>query len=99
MKIAVLTETRPGETRVAASPETVKKLAALGAEIVVQSGAGAPSNFADAAYSEAGAAIASSAADAARGADLVLKVQRPTIEELSLLGRGAKLIAILSPHA
>ena len=99
MKIAVLTETRPGETRVAASPETVKKLTALGAEIVVQSGAGAHSNFADAAYSEAGAAIASSATDAARGVDLTLKVQRPTVEELSLLERGSKLIAILSPHA
>ncbi|MEE2691837.1 MAG: Re/Si-specific NAD(P)(+) transhydrogenase subunit alpha [Pseudomonadota bacterium] len=99
MKIAVLSETRPGETRVAASPETVKKFVALGAEVTVQSGAGAHSNFSDKAYADAGAMLAETAAGAAAGADLVLKVQRPTTEEISLLGRGAKLAAILSPHA
>jgi len=98
MKIAVLKETRAGETRVAASPETVKKFVALGAEVVVQSGAGEHARFADAAYAEAGSRISPSAADAAQGADLVLKVARPGAEELRVLGRGTKLAAILSPY-
>ena len=97
MKIAVLKETRAGETRVAASPETVKKFVALGADLVVQAGAGEHARFADADYAEAGAAISPSAADAAQGADLVLKVARPGAEELRVLGRGCKLAAILSP--
>jgi len=98
MKIAVLKETRADETRVAASPETVKKFAELGAEIVVQSGAGETARFADDDYMAAGAKISPSAADTAQGADLILKVQRPSTEELRVMGRGAKLVAILSPH-
>lgn len=96
MKIAVLKETRSGETRVAASPETVKKYVGMGAEVTVQSGAGDSARFADTDFVEAGAAISPSAADAVQGADLVLKVARPSAEELRVLGRGTKLIAILS---
>ncbi len=98
MKIAVLKETRSGESRVAASPESVKKFVGLGAEIAVQSGAGEGARFSDEAYREAGASISPSAADAAQGADLIVKVQRPTSEELRVFGRGAKLAAILSPY-
>ena len=98
MKISVLKETRSGETRVAASPETVKKYVALGADVVVQAGAGQTARFADADYTDAGAQISPSAADAAQGADVILKVQAPSTEELRVFGRGAKLIAILSPH-
>jgi len=98
MKIAVLKETRAGETRVAASPETVKKFIGLGAEIAIETGAGVGASFSDVEYTQAGAVIATSAADAAQGADLVLKVQRPTKEELRVFSKGVKLAAILSPH-
>jgi len=97
MKIAVLKETRSGETRVAASPETVKKFVNLGASIAVQSGAGDGARFSDAEYAEAGAEISPSAQDAAQSADLVIKVQRPTSEELRAIGRGARLAAMLAP--
>ena len=77
MLIGIPRETRPGETRVAATPETVKKLAASGAhKIVVEGGAGQGSSIPDADYVAAGATIGS-AADAL-GADLVLKVRAPT---------------------
>src|SRR5687768_9053905 len=71
MQIGVLKERRAGETRVAASPETVKKLIAAGCKVTVETGAGAASQFNDAAYQEAGAVIAPSAAAAAAGADVV----------------------------
>ncbi len=77
MKIAVLKERRDGETRVAATPETVKKFAGLGCDIAVESGAGAGSHISDTAFEEAGASIAKSAADAVKGADVILKVARP----------------------
>lgn len=99
MKIAVLKETRSGETRVAASPETVKKFVGLGATVAVQSRAGAGARFADDAYAEAGAEISPSAADAVQSADLVIKVQRPSSEELRVFGRGARLAAILAPYS
>ncbi|NOX83236.1 MAG: Re/Si-specific NAD(P)(+) transhydrogenase subunit alpha [Alphaproteobacteria bacterium] len=97
MKIAVLKETRADETRVAASPETVKKFVGLGAEVAVQSGAGDGARFSDAEYRDAGAEVRPSAADTAQSADLVIKVQRPSSEELRVLGRGARLAAVLSP--
>ena len=98
MKIAVLKETRDGESRVAASPETVKKYVGLGADVVIETGAGIGAQFPDQQFSEAGATIAASAAEAALGADLVLKVQRPTQEEMRVFSSGSKLAAILSPH-
>ena len=79
------------KTRVAASPETVKKFVGLGAEVSVQSRAGEDARFSDESYREAGAEISPSAADAAQNADLVVKVQRPSSEELRTLGRGVKL--------
>ncbi len=98
MKIAVLKETRSGETRVAASPETVKKFVGLGATVAVQAGAGEGARFSDEAFSEAGAEIGKSAADTAQSADLIIKVQRPSSEELRVFGRGARLLAVLAPY-
>ena len=104
MKIAIPRERRAGERRVAASPETVKKLKGLGLDVVVESGAGLGSSITDAAFEAAGAAIAADAASALADADIVLKVQRPLIaaeggeDELALIRRGALLFAILNPY-
>jgi len=97
MKIAILKERRPDETRVAATPESVKKLRSLAAEVAVESGAGAAAAFTDAAYAEAGATVADDAAAALAGADVVLKVLRPQPEELAALPKGAILAAVLDP--
>jgi NAD(P) transhydrogenase subunit alpha len=96
MIIGIPRETRPGETRVAATPETVKKLAASAKHsIVVEAGAGTASSIPDADFQAAGARIGS-AADAL-GADIVLKVRGPTAGELPQLKRGALLIGLLNP--
>jgi NAD(P) transhydrogenase subunit alpha len=99
MKISVLKERRPGETRVAATPETVKKLVSLGHVVTVESGAGTVAGFPDGAFTEAGASLAASAADAARGADIVFKVRRPLPDEVAALPEGAALIALMEPFA
>jgi NAD(P) transhydrogenase subunit alpha len=99
MKLAIPKERRDGETRVAASPDTVKKLTALGIDVVIESGAGAASHFSDADFKEAGAAIAQTEAEALGDADVVFKVQRPEPEEIGLMKKGAMLAAILSPYA
>ncbi len=104
MKIAIPRERRAGENRVAASPETVKKLKALSLEVVVETGAGLGSNLPDRVYQDAGAEIAPDAASALADADIVLKVQRPLLagegdlDELALIKRGALLLAILNPY-
>jgi NAD(P) transhydrogenase subunit alpha len=96
MIIGIPRETRAGETRVAATPETVKKLAASGQHpIVVEAGAGAASSLPDADFQAAGARIGS--ADEAFSADIVLKVRGPTAAELPRLKRGAMLIGLLNP--
>jgi proton-translocating NAD(P)+ transhydrogenase subunit alpha len=97
MKLAVLKETKPHERRVAATPDTIKKFIGLGFDVVVETGAGVSASIPDAAFEAAGARIASDAAAAARDADVVLKVQSPTAQELTTLKKGALLIAILSP--
>ena len=79
MKIAILKERRPDETRVAGSPETVKKFAELGADVVVEKGAGVKASLPDSAFTESGATIAASAKAALKGADVVLKVRAPMI--------------------
>ncbi|MFN7179818.1 Re/Si-specific NAD(P)(+) transhydrogenase subunit alpha [Hyphomonas sp.] len=99
MKISVLKERRPGETRVAATPETVKKLVGLGHTVTVESGAGTVAGFPDGPFTEAGASIAASAADAARGADIVFKVRRPLPDEVAALPEGAAVIALMEPFA
>ncbi len=98
MKIAVLKETRPGETRVAASPETAKKFIALGADVVVERDAGAEARFPDAAYEGAGASIVGSSKDAAHGADVVLAVRAPAAENFGAFQRGQSLICHVAPY-
>src|SRR3954464_1032334 len=98
MRIAVLSETDPIETRVAATPDMVKKYKNLGADVVVQAGAGAKSSISDAEFEAAGATIAQSAQDAVRDADIVLKVRRPANGELNGLKKGALLIGIMDPY-
>jgi proton-translocating NAD(P)+ transhydrogenase subunit alpha len=95
MKIAVAAETDPTEDRVAATPETVKKLKALGADIAVQSGAGVKSGIPDAEFAAAGASVD---ANAVRDADVVLKVRRPGATELAAYKKGALVIAIMDPY-
>ncbi len=103
MKIAIPKERRENEKRVAASPDTVKKFVGLGAEVVVETGAGTLSSFQDQDFVDAGASIAADAAAALKDADVVLKIQRPLTEaeggpdELSLMKSGATLIAQLAP--
>ena len=96
MKIAVLKETRDGETRVAASPDTVKKLTGLGCTVSVEKGAGAASHISDEAYKDVGAEIAASAGAATKGADVVFKVQRPTEDEMALLAKDQILVSTLA---
>jgi len=98
MKIAVLKETADGEKRVAATPETAKKFAALGASVAVEAGAGSSAGYADAAYAEAGATVGDRAAMLA-GADIVLGVQGPDAATLAGVARGAWLVASLNPVA
>src|SRR5262245_4287515 len=98
MKLAIAKEKRVGESRVAGTPETVKKLKGLGAEIIVETGAGAGAHFADQLYKDAGAVIAANAAEAFRDADVIFKVMRPLDDELQLMKRGAMLVAILQPY-
>jgi len=95
MRIGVPAETRPGETRVAATAETVKKLVAAGHQVVVEAGAGLAASQTDDAYASAGATIGT-AADAL-GADMVLKVRAPSAAELPSMRRGAALIGMLDP--
>ena len=99
MKIAVPKERRAREARVAASPETVKKLVGLGATVTVEAGAGAGASMLDAAYQAAGATIAADIAPALAEADAVLKVQRPSADEIVQIKPGAMLCCIMAPHA
>jgi NAD(P) transhydrogenase subunit alpha len=96
MLIGVPAETDPAETRVAATPETVKKFIGLGADVAVQQGAGMKSGVPDADYSSAGARLAS--AEEALSADIVLKVRRPDGRETAALKRGALVVAALDPY-
>ncbi|CAA7613570.1 Re/Si-specific NAD(P)(+) transhydrogenase subunit alpha [Magnetospirillum sp. UT-4] len=95
MKIAIPKERRAGEARVAASPDTVKKFVQMGFEVVVETGAGDGTDIADAVFQEAGATIAADAR-AAFESDVVLKVQRPTEDEIALLREGSVLISALA---
>ena len=103
MIVAIPKERRPGETRVAASPDTVKKLIDLGLDVVVEKGAGQAAAMTDEAYKAAGATIAKDTKTALEKADIVLKVQRPTgsddkTDEVALLKEGAVLLCILNAY-
>jgi proton-translocating NAD(P)+ transhydrogenase subunit alpha len=92
MQIGVVAESAPGETRVAATPATVRQLLALGYEVVIESEAGSASGFSDEAYAEAGAVIGD-----AWEADVVLKVNAPSAGEIGRLGDGATLAGLIAP--
>ncbi len=102
MKIGVVTERRAHERRVAASPDTVKRLAGQGHELLVEAGAGATSSFPDAAYERVGARVVARG-EAYGNADILLKVQRPlmngegAVDEMALLRRGSVLVGLLAP--
>ncbi|HEV2563313.1 MAG TPA: Re/Si-specific NAD(P)(+) transhydrogenase subunit alpha [Rhizomicrobium sp.] len=98
MKLAILKERRAGEARVAATPETVKKLKTLGLDIAVETGAGAGARIADADYVTQGASIAPDAATALKDADIVLKVRGPDASEIAGMKKGAVLAALLAPY-
>ena len=102
MKVTVVKERRAFERRVAASPDTVKRMVGMGLEVAVEAAAGDGAHFSDAAFAAAGAAIAADTETALAGADVVLKVQRPMIgdegvDELKYLKHGAALIGLLQP--
>ncbi len=97
MKIAVLRERAEGESRVAATPETVAKLIALGASVAVEAGAGALARFPDADYAAAGATLGAAAATI-KGADIVLTVRRPAAAALSTAAAGALVIGAMDPY-
>lgn len=96
--VAVAREAAPGERRVAATPETCKKLVALGAQVRVQRGAGLAAGFTDEAYAAAGAQLADDAAATLGDADLVLGVQPPA-STLAQLKQGAIVVGMLAPEA
>ncbi len=98
MRIAVPGESDSAETRVAATPETVKKFVALGAEVAVLKGAGLGAGITDADYESAGASIAKTASAALKGADIVLCVRRPDAAGLKGVSKGAAVLAIMDPY-
>ncbi len=94
MRLAVLKERRASETRVAATPETVKKLIGLGLSVVIESGAGAHASIPDQEFSAAGAEIAASPDTALSGAGIVFSVRMPDAEQRAMIPRGALLVCI-----
>ena len=96
--IAVTRERREGETRCAVTPETVKKLIALGAAVSVEAGTGIGSSIPDADYAEAGATVKPDTRAVLEGADIVLKVRGPTAQETSALKPGAIVVAMLDAY-
>jgi NAD(P) transhydrogenase subunit alpha len=98
MRIAVVKERAEGETRVAATPDTVKKIVAAGHTVVIETGAGAASSYLDDQFNAAGAEIAPSAAAAIGGANLLLKVRSPEADELAALGKGCGVAALMNPY-
>ena len=98
LKIAIPKATTPDEKRVAASPETVKKLCGLGAEIRIETQAGLESAVTDEMFKDSGAKIAKSAEEALKGANVILSVQAPSDEEIKLIPKGALLICQMNPY-
>src|SRR5689334_15969420 len=97
MKVGIPKEIFPQEKRVAATPTTVQRLRKRGCEVVVQAGAGEEASYLDAAYAEAGATIAPTAAELYAQAELVLKVRAPSPEEVDQLKEGTSLISFIWP--
>ncbi len=99
MRIAVLKERAPGETRVAATPDSVKKIIALGHSVVVETGAGERAAVPDSLFKDAGAQSAADAGAAIREADLTLKVRRPLAGEIAAMRPGSGVAALMEPYA
>lgn len=98
MKISVLKETAPHETRVAVTPDLVKRYCADGFAVCVEAGAGLAAGYTDDAYQAAGAVIAANAINTLKEADIVLKVQAPHEAEIKTMKPGATLVSLLDPH-
>ena len=97
VKLAVITETRAGENRVAVVPEVVGRLVNAGVEVAVQSGAGGKAHFPDSTYADKGATVTEGVEATLSGASLVAKVQAPTVEEVALLPEGTSVVSFLQP--
>jgi len=97
VKLAVPTESFAGERRVALIPEVAAKLAATGIEVAVQAGAGVAAHFPDAGYAEKGVTVAADRASLLSGAEVVAKVQPPTVEEVDALAPGTSTVSFLAP--
>lgn len=97
MRIAVTREVAPRERRVALVPKSVSAVAKLGADVVVEAGAGSPAGIADAEYSDAGATVANSASGAFQGADVILRVRRPEIDAIKDYPKNSVLVGMLDP--
>lgn len=97
MKLAIPKESAAGESRVAATPESTKKLIALGHEVTIETGAGVEAGFPDAAYRDEGAKIVATVAEAMKDADLIMRVRGPSEAEATALPEGAAVIALFDP--
>ncbi len=97
MKIAIIKETRDNENRVAATPDSIKKFIGLGHEVSIEKGAGLGASINDSDFEAAGAKIEKDAKSALKGANLLLKVRRPTSAELKLVEKGAGIVAFFAP--
>ena len=97
MQLVIPRETQPGENRVSATPETVKKLVRLGAEVVIESGAGTGAGISDADYEAAGASIGSDRSALLGSADMVLRLRKPEMDEISQLKSGCIHVSYLDP--
>ncbi|MDB5477713.1 MAG: transhydrogenase alpha subunit [Alphaproteobacteria bacterium] len=98
MKICCLSETAAHEARVSVTPDIAKRYIKDGFTVIIQTGAGLTAGYPDEAYVQAGAAIAANAAEALAEADLVLKVQAPSLTEINAVKTGAALVCLMDPH-
>ena len=98
VRVAVTQERHADETRVAATPDTVKKLIASGFEVIVESGAGAAASYPDAEYEAAGAKVVKGCVACLKGAEVLFKVRAPSAEEISALPSGCIVMAVLNPY-
>src|SRR5580704_892330 len=96
-RVAVLRERRPGEHRVAATPETVRKLSALGLAVAIETAAGEAASYPDEDYRAPGADVTANVADALAAADILLVVRAPEPATLRALKPGAIVIGLLDP--
>jgi NAD(P) transhydrogenase subunit alpha len=97
MRIAIPKETHPGENRIPITPDHAKKLCKMGAELMIESGMGTGAGFSDAEYTEVGASVSQDRNELFRSADLLLRLRKPEVDEISLMKRGAVHISYLDP--